>query len=143
MAPPNRTAAMNNDRCGKTAAGARAMLAGLAICWLAWSGTALGQQTAASPKDPLEMKVTVKCQGGDAVFMIVNQGKAWPEPGVISVYWTGVTRLVHERRLRLGAGQRISFRVPGVAGESFEFGLWVNPSWFKRHFDYDAKIKCG
>jgi len=27
-------------------------------------------------------------------------------------------------------------------GDSFEFGLWVNPSWFKRPFDYDARIKC-
>jgi len=121
----------------------RALLAAVAICGLAWGGTALGQQSAAVPDDSLDMKVTVKCQGGDAVFMIVNQGKAWPEPGTISVYWTGVTRLVHERRMRLGAGQRFTFRVPGVAGDSFEFGLWVNPSWFKREFDYDARIKCS
>ncbi|HEX9569574.1 MAG TPA: hypothetical protein VF987_07835 [Rhodospirillales bacterium] len=127
----------------KPAALTRALPIALAICWLAWSGAAFGQQSAAMPKDLLDMKVTVKCQGGDAVFMIVNHGKAWPEPGVISVYWTGVTRLVHERRMRLGAGQRITFRVPGVAGDNFEFGLWVNPSWFKRQFDYDARIKCG
>jgi len=140
---PRRRRPMTDPARSKPAVLKRALPIGLAIGWLAWSGAAFGQQAAAMPKDPLEMKVTVKCQGGDAVFMIVNQGKAWPEPGIISVYWTGVTRLVHERRMRLGAGQRITFRVPGVAGDSFEFGLWVNPSWFKRAFDYDARIKCG
>lgn len=116
---------------------------GRALAALLVGGLALGTAASASAGDGLDMRVSVKCQGGDAVFMIVNTGKAWPEPGTIAVYWTAVTRLVHERRLRLGAGQRFSFRVPGAAGDSFEFGLWVNPSWFKRRFDYDARIKCG
>ncbi len=131
---PNRRAVATTVR--------RPLWAGLLIGGLVLSGGPLAQ-AAATPDDELDMKVSVKCQHGDAVFMIVNRGKAWPEPGIISVYWTEVTRLVHERRLRLGAGQRISFRVSGVAGNSFEFGLWINPSWFKRPFDYDARIKCS
>lgn len=133
-----------NRNKGRTPSAMRRPLwTGLLICCLSWSGGAFAQELAVAPKDLIDMKVSVKCRNGDAVFMIVNTGKAWPDEGIISVYWTDVTRLVHERRLRLGAGQRFSFRVPGVAGGSFEFGLWVNPSWFERRFDYDARIKCG
>ncbi len=114
----------------------------LLIGGLLTGGGALAPELAAAPADVFDFNVSVKCQGGSVQFMIVNTGTAWPEPGKIEIYWTEVKRLVHERRLRLGAGQRVTFRIPGVAGKNFEFGLWINPSWFERPFDYDARIKC-
>ena len=117
--------------------------AGILFCALSWNGEALGQSLPRAPKDVLDMNVSISCKNGDATFTITNKGEAWPGVGNLSVYTTGVAKLIHNRRMRLGAGQRVTFRVPGVAGDNFEFGLWVNPSWFKRQFDYDARIKCG
>lgn len=116
--------------------------AGLLFCALSWSGAALGQGMARAPKDIVNLNVAVTCKGGDATFTITNKGDSWPGVGNLSVYTTGATKLIHQRRMRLNAGQRVTFRVAGVAGDGLEFGLWVDPSWFKRSFDYDARIKC-
>ena len=117
--------------------------AGILFCALSWNGEALGQSLPRAPKDVLDMNVSITCKDGDATFTITNKGEAWPGVGNLSVYTTGVAKLIHNRRMRLGAGQRVTFRVPGVAGDNPEFGLWVDTSWFKRDFSYDAKITCS
>ena len=116
---------------------------GILFCALAWNGGALGQGLSRAPKDIVNMNVSVSCKDGDATFTVTNKGDAWPGVGNLSVYSTGETKLVHQRRLRLNAGQRVTFRVAGVAGDGPEFGLWVDPSWFKRDFKYDSRITCG
>ena len=113
------------------------------LCLLSWNGEAVAQGLPRASNDILNMKVSVSCKNGDATFTITNKGAAWPGVGNFSVFSTAATVLMRQRRMRLGEGQRITFRVLGVAGDSPELGLWVNPSWFKRRFDYDAKITCG
>ena len=117
--------------------------AAILSCVLLWSAEALAQGLPRAPKDILDMNVSITCKDGDATFTITNKGEAWPGVGNLSVYTTGVAKLIHNRRMRLGAGQRVTFRVPGVAGDNLEFGLWVDTSWFKRDFSYDAKIMCS
>ena len=113
---------------------------------VSWNGGALGQNLSGGLKDMpevLEMTVSVSCKNGDVTFTITNKGKAWPRVGDFSVYSTAITKRIHHRRMRLAEGQRVTFRVLGVAGGGSEIGLWVEPSWFKRRFDYDAKTTCG
>jgi len=98
---------------------------------------------AAAATGALDMKVSASCKNGNATFTVTNKGQAWPGVGNLSVYSTGVTKLIHHRRMRFGPGQRVTFRVLGSAGGNAEMGLWVDPSWFKRSFEYDARIKCG
>lgn len=117
--------------------------AGILFCALSWNGEALAQGLPRAPKDILDMNVLVSCKNGDATFTITNKGEAWPGVGNLSVYSTEVTKLIHNRRMRLNEGQRVTFRVPGVAGDNLEFGLWVDTTWFKRDFKYDARITCS
>lgn len=116
--------------------------AAILFCALAWNGEALAQGLSRAAKD-IDMNVSISCKDGDATFTVTNKGTAWPGVGNLSVFTTGAEKLIHNRRLRLNAGQRVTFRVPGVAGDNLEFGLWVDPSWFKRDFEYDAKITCS
>ena len=117
--------------------------AAILSCVLLWSAEALAQGLPRAPKDILDMNVSITCKDGDATFTITNKGEAWPGVGNLSVYTTGAAKLIHNRRMRLGQGQRVTFRVPGAAGDNPEFGLWVDASWFKRDFSYDAKIMCS
>lgn len=117
--------------------------AGILFCALSWNGEVLAQGLRRVPKDVVDMNVSVVCKNGDATFTITNKGDAWPGVGNLLVYSTGGTKLIHQRRMRLAIGQRVTFRVPGVAGDNLEFGLWIDPSWFKRDFKYDAKITCN
>lgn len=117
--------------------------AGVLLCALSWNGEALGQKPPGALKDHVDMTVSVVCKDGDATFTVTNNGVAWPGVGNLSVYSTDARKLIHQRRLRLAAGQRTTFRVTGVAADHLEFGLWVDPSWFERAFDYDARIKCS
>ena len=121
----------------------KVLSAGLLFCALSGNEEALAQERAQAPTDFLDMSVSVSCKDGDATFTVTNKGESWPAVGNLSVYWTGDPKVIHSRRLRLNAMQRVTFRVAGVAGNHAEFGLWVDPSWFKRDFTYDAKIKCS
>jgi hypothetical protein len=117
--------------------------AGILLCAVSWNGQALGQGLTQPSKDIVDMNVSVICKNGDATFTVTNTGEAWPGVGNLSVYSVGVATPIHQRRMRFNKGQRVTFRVPGVAAENIEFGLWVDPSWFKRDLIYDAKITCS
>ncbi len=107
-----------------------------------WNGAASAQSVASVSQIALDLTVSISCKNGDATFTVTNKGEAWPGVGNLSVYATEATKLIHNRRMRLGAGQRVTFRVPGVVGDVQEFGLWVDTSWVTRNFAYDAKITC-
>ena len=117
--------------------------AAVLFCALSWNAATLAQVLLPAPKNILDINVSVTCSDGDATFTVTNKGETWPGVGNLSVYSTEATKLVHQRRMRFTAGQRATFRVPGVAADNLEFGLWVDPSWGKREFAYDAKITCG
>ncbi len=113
------------------------------FCGLSWSAAVLAQGPLRAPKDILDLNVMVTCKDGDATFTVTNKGGAWPGIGNLSVYSTEAKKLIHQRRMRFAIGQRVTFRVAGVAADQVEFGLWVDPSWVKRDFAYDAKITCS
>lgn len=91
---------------------------------------------------PVKVSITGQCEGGDAVFLVINEGDPWPVPSRITVYRTQGRSLVSQRLMRLTAGQRASFRVKGAAAAQAEFGVFVEPAWYQRPFVYDATITC-
>lgn len=92
--------------------------------------------------DPVRLAVTASCDGGFALFTVVNEGELWSQMSKISVYRTDGRVLVSQRSIRMTKGQRMSFKVKGSPASPVELGIWIEPSWYQRDFAYDAKIIC-
>lgn len=92
--------------------------------------------------DPVRLAVTASCDGGFALFTVVNEGELWSQMSKISVYRTDGQTLVSQRSIRMTKGQRMSFKVKGSPANPVELGIWIEPSWYQRDFAYDAKIVC-
>lgn len=92
--------------------------------------------------DPVRLAVTASCDGGFALFTVVNEGELWSQMSKISVYRTDGRTLVSQRSIRMTKGQRMSFKVKGSPANPVELGIWIEPSWYQRDFAYDAKIVC-
>lgn len=92
--------------------------------------------------DPVRLAVTASCDGGFALFTVVNEGELWSQMSKISVYRTDGRTLVSQRSIRMTKGQRMSFKVKGSPASPVELGIWIEPSWYQRDFAYDAKIVC-
>lgn len=91
---------------------------------------------------PLKINVSVKCEGRDAVFEVLNEGPPWPGMARISVYRTDTRALVSSRQMRMTAGQKMAYKAKGSAEDKIEVGLWVEPGWYKRPFAFDAVASC-
>lgn len=96
----------------------------------------------AQTSDPVRLAVTASCDGGFALFTVVNEGELWSQMSKISVYRTDGRVLVSQRSIRMTKGQRMSFKVKGSPASPVELGIWIEPSWYQRDFAYDAKIVC-
>lgn len=92
--------------------------------------------------DRVRLAVTASCDGGFALFTVVNEGELWAQMSKISVYRTDGRVLVSQRSIRMTKGQRMSFKVKGSPASPVELGIWIEPSWYQRDFAYDAKIVC-
>lgn len=91
---------------------------------------------------PLKINVSVKCEGRDAVFEVLNEGPPWPGMAKISVYRTDTRTLVSSREMRMTAGQKMAYKAKGSTEGKVEVGLWVEPRWYKRAFVFDAVASC-
>ena len=103
---------------------------------------ALAVVPAAAQGPEIKLQVSAKCEGGDAQFEIVNMGETWPRMATISILRTDNRTVVSQRKIRMAAGQRMVFRAreaPGAGG----LGLWVEPEWYSRAFNFDAVVNCG
>jgi hypothetical protein len=89
----------------------------------------------------VRVRVTAACEEGSTLFQVFNEGEAWPQPGKIAIYRTDDRVLVSQRSMRMGNGQRASFKVKSPGG-NIELGLSVEPTWYARPLAYDAKISC-
>ncbi len=90
----------------------------------------------------VNLEIVSACVNGAASFKIANLGDRWPELGKLKIYQTvdGQTTEVSEREMRFARGQKASFRMKNVG--SAHIGLFVEPSWYKRPFRYDAEVAC-
>ena len=106
------------------------------------AGALVWASSVAHASNHLKLKVDVSCKKGAAIFKVRNEGDRWPKTGRFEVYNVEDKSLIIQRKFRLAAGQKATFRVKDVASSYGEVGLWVQPSWYQRGFKYDATVVC-
>ncbi len=93
--------------------------------------------------DILDLEVSARCRGRTPVFSVINLGDGWPRLGNINIYQTAGRTIITKRRLKLDSAQKATFNVHARVGAlAGEVGVWIQPSWTDRPFQYDAKITC-
>ncbi len=113
--------------------------------------TAAGQEEApdvelaAIKVGELNLNVAGSCEGGNAIFKVANMGKAWPKLGTVSIYrlGNGEPMRISARRMRFSDGQQATFKVPPAKNPTGRLGLFVDPSWAQRPFEFDGTLTCG
>jgi len=113
------------------------------------AATTYAEERAQAAASLLKMDIMVNCQDGKAVFRVKNVGNAWPKSSTFAIYNMRkkgnkrLRKLIAKRRMRLKDGQRASFKIKTETLPTGRVGLWVNPGWYEREFDYDATVSCG
>jgi len=100
-------------------------------------------QIAALPPIFLQLEFTTSCTEKGTVIKIVNHGEKWPQTGVLRLYTADNKSVLGQRKLRLAAGQKVSFIVKDTVSNGHPIAVWIEPHWYQRDFKYDATIKCG
>ena len=90
----------------------------------------------------VNLEIVSACVGGVATFKIVNVGERWPEMGTLKIFSVsnGQSKPVSEREIRFAKGQKASFRLKSEGNS--DIALFVDPSWYKRPFAFDAEVTC-
>jgi hypothetical protein len=101
------------------------------------------EEAKAVEKQELSVDVSASCRNGLAVFQVTNLGNKWPRLGEISLYRTDTNGMLSQRRVRMIEAQEMSITVPAdVARGAGEVGLYIEPAWYPRKFEYDARVSC-
>jgi len=102
------------------------------------------QQNASVTSGALRLNVATSCENGNAVFKVTNRGGEWPKASIFAIYRLGGEgkQIVSSRRMRLKANQTSTFQIKASKNPTGQLGLFVDPSWYKRGFDYDATLRC-
>ena len=92
----------------------------------------------------MQLRIETECGGGQTSFKLTNEGGRWPRLAEINIHRMDTKGLLVKRRLRMRGSQQMTFRISrnkqqGIAG----VGIFVNPSWFPRKFQYDAVANCA
>ena len=100
-------------------------------------------QIAATPPVFLQLEITSSCSDKGAVFKIINRGGKWPRTGFLRLYHADSKSMIGERRMRLAPGQKVSFVVREKISKGRPVAVWVEPEWYKREFEFDARASCS
>ena len=105
---------------------------------------ALQSEVASLSVNPLKVKISSTCEGGETVFTVVNAGSDWPDTGVFSMFRIdGANRqMISARRMTLTAGETKTFKISKIQNMTGEVGMAIEPSWYKRPFQIDASAQC-
>lgn len=92
----------------------------------------------------LDLEINARCDGRTPIFQITNLGDKWPRLAAISLYRTNGKAMVTKRRMKMDSSQQATFKMRkrGKALKG-EIGMFIQPSWTKRGFKYDSKIRCS
>lgn len=118
-----------------------AALAGVILGLVLGTG---GAGSAASPSGEgkeIKVRAELSCDDGTAVFRVTNLGPRWPAMADIVVYRVKDHGQVSRRALRMGEDQNASFRVR-EASTMGELGIRVEPTWYERQEEWDARGRC-
>lgn len=101
------------------------------------------QETKAIEGTELSLEVSALCEGRSPIFQVTNLGDRWPRLAEVSIFRTDTNGMVTQRRLRMTNSQQMVFKIPDeMARQGAEFGIFIQPTWYERAFQYDATIKC-
>jgi len=101
------------------------------------------EQVASVSEKNLELEVTAQCSNGSIIFKITNLGSEWPGLSSINIYQTNPRTLLSKRRMKLKNSQQVTFRMSAKKiKKAGEIGIWIEPTWEKRAFKFDAKKNC-
>lgn len=91
----------------------------------------------------VDLEIVTACVDGVATFKIANKGEAWPRLGTLNVFKVADDglRTIAKRDMRFASGQQASFRLKKAKGETI--GLFVQPTWYERPFEFDAQVSCN
>ena len=97
---------------------------------------------AAEPAVLMDVEVKSSCTDKGAAFEIVNVGQKWPYTAMMRIYTADDKSVLSERRLRLAAGQKVTFAVKKEKLDGRAVAIWIEPQWYKREFKFDAIADC-
>ena len=101
------------------------------------------QETKAVEGKELSLEINAICEGKTPTFQITNLGERWPRLAEISIYRTDTNGMMTQRRLRMTNSQQMIFKLPdSMVQTGSEFGIYIQPTWYERAFQYDATVKC-
>ena len=108
------------------------------------SAGSINQKTAIANAGAMKLNVSTSCENGDSLFKVTNRGGNWPKSSSFSIFRInkGAKREVSSRRFRLKANQTSTFRIKSSQNPTRHLGIFINPSWYNRSFDFDATLKC-
>jgi hypothetical protein len=86
----------------------------------------------------LSVEISPICKDGVAAFQVTNLGERWPRVADITVYRTDTKDVISQRRVRMANSQQMLLKAPGAG----EVGIFIEPTWYTRAFDYDARTRC-
>lgn len=99
-------------------------------------------EIATTPSQFLRLEITSNCSSKGAVFKIVNRGAKWPRRGTLRLFHADNKSQMTERKLRLASNQKVSFVIKKELLDGRPIGLWIEPEWYERGFEYDARVSC-
>lgn len=82
-------------------------------------------KTSTRPKVTNVLRVRGICHKGVAVFSVKNGAKKWAARGQLRIINAKTGQVVRERWMRLGAGQRATFRIPAYLVPSHRYRVMV------------------
>ncbi len=85
--------------------------------------------TAAGEEGVPGLSVTSACRDGNMVFKVANQGERWPRRAQFSIVNAANDAVYVARKLRMGEGQQITFRLPPGKHGGDAIAMQVEPAW--------------
>ena len=93
-------------------------------------------------ENELDLGILVGCKGKVATIKIKNNGAIWPKLAELQLYNAGKREILIKRKMKLKSNQIVSFNIKTNKFGADLIGVWVNPTWYKRHFEYDSVVNC-
>lgn len=97
---------------------------------------------ASVPDAKFDIFINALCRGKTAKIKLTNKGDRWPDLADFKIYRTSDNSVITGRRLKMASNQRASFSLQGTFHRGEEIGVFVDPTWTDRKFEYDKRITC-
>ena len=100
------------------------------------------EQIATVPTNGQHIEVSTECLKGAAVFRVTNVGEKLPIPYQFNIIRVNSNTVVSKRRLKLAAGQNVTFKVRDADKIPSHIGLLVNADDYRRDGQMHALVRC-